>query len=137
MAKLKLADIKFGGTYKMKTDQFQGYGYSKGDAVQIVYLAGNNIQIKDPANPHSQQCAVQVSQLDFYLQSKEQIESNIATAKALIKREEDKLLWMQATNNEEFDEDEFKVWSTLQVFKDTKMTDVDKAKAIAAMIKSS
>lgn len=135
MAKLKLADIKFGATYKMKTDQYQAYGYSKGDPVQIVYLQGNNIQIKDPSNLHSQQLGVQVSQLDFYLQSKTQIESNIAAAKATIQREEEKLKWMVATNNEEFDEDEFKVWSTLQLFKDTNMSDIDKAKAIAAMIK--
>lgn len=135
MAKLKLADVKFGAIYKLKVDQYAGWGYSKGDPVQIVYLQGSSIQIKDPKNPNSQQVAVQISQLDFYVQSRASIERLIDEAKATVKLNEDKIKWMDHTQNEEFDEDEFKVWSTLQLFKDPNLSDIEKAKAIAQMVK--
>lgn len=135
MAKLKLADLKFGGTYKMKTDQYLAHGYSKGDVVTVVYLQGGSIQVKHANNPNAQQIALYVSHLDFYMITKDQIQKSIDDAKATILENEAKLNWLKQTKNEEFDEDEFKVWHTLQIIKDPATTDEMKAKAIASLIK--
>lgn len=135
MAKLKLSDVKFGGIYKIKTDQYAAHGYAKGDQVEVVYLQGNTIQIKGANGSHGQNINVYVSHLDFYAQTKTQIEQTIAEAKETIASGEAKLKWMVDTKNEEFDEDEYKVWRTLQIIEDPNSNKVDKAKAIAALIK--
>lgn len=137
MAKLKLSDIKPGDTLKMKGDSYGANGYAKGDLVTVVYKQNGTIQIKHLDNPHIGNINVYLSNLDFYLQSKTQIEEEITKAKAIITEGEAKLQWMKDTKNEEFDEDEFKVWSTLQILAKKGVTDVEKAKAIAALIKKS
>lgn len=135
MAKLKLSDIKFNGVYKLKVDTYAQYGYSKGDPVQIVFLQHNNIQFKRMGDPLSQQLGCQISQLDFYTQKKDQIEASIKEHELEIEKAKAKLKWMVATNSEEYDEDEFKVWHTLEIIEDPKTNKTDKAKAIAALIK--
>jgi hypothetical protein len=44
------------------------------------------------------------------------------------------IAYMQENKLETFDTNEFKVWNTLNVMEDKKMSKLDKAKAIAAMI---
>ena len=136
MAKIKLADIRVGGIFKLKTDQYAGYGLTKGDQVEITYIQGSSIQCRRPKDPTAQQLSIQISQLDFYTQSKTQIEAQIKEAQAAIEIAKGKLKWMQETNSEEFDEDEFKVWHTLTMLEDTNTTKVQKAKAIAQLIKN-
>ena len=45
-----------------------------------------------------------------------------------------KIAWMKAVKAEKFDETEFKVWTTLQVLNDKKISEYEKAKVIAQLI---
>ena len=136
MAKLRASDIKVGGSYKIKTDQYASYGYSAGDVVVVThYSKGSNPTIKHRDNGAAQQIGIYISMLDFYQQTKDQLEKAIDEARVVIAEAENKLKWMQDTGNEEFDEDEYKVWHTLQIIGKKGVSDIDKAKAIAALIK--
>lgn len=136
MAKLKASDIKVGGLYKIKSDQWAAYGYANGDVVTVThYQKGQNPTIKHHENAVAQQIGIYISALDFYQQTKTQLEKAIDEARIIIADAENKLKWMKDTGNEEFDEDEYKVWHTLQILAKKGVTDIEKAKAIAALIK--
>jgi len=136
MAKLKASDIKVGGTYKIKSDQWNAYGYAAGDLVVVThYQKGQNPTIRHQDNGVAQQISVYISSLDFYQQTKTQLEKVIEESRIIIADAENKLKWMKDTGNEEFDEDEYKVWHTLQIIAKKGVSDVEKAKAIAALIK--
>lgn len=74
-----------------------------------------------------------LQQIDVLVQNKEQLLEEIRKAELVIAIVTSKIKYMETAGTEEFDENEFKVWNTLQVLK-TKKTDFEKAKEIAKLI---
>lgn len=66
----------------------------------------------------------------------EDLTNELNDAKANVESIQNKITFMKETGAEEFDEDEFKVYSTLLILDEKKASKFDKAKAIAALIKS-
>lgn len=129
-----MSDVKVGGNYKLKNDNYISWGIAKGDVVTCVWMQNSQAQFKLKDNPAGQQLQIPVSHLDFWLRSKDDIEKDIEEAKDKIAESEAKLKWMAATNNEEFNDDEFKVWHTLTIIEDLNLSKADRAKAIAKLI---
>lgn len=77
-----------------------------------------------------------LSQFEPYSESKEDLEKDIISLESDLVLVKAKLAYLVETKQDVFDETEFKVWNTLQVLKQGKKSDLDKAKAIAKLIKS-
>ncbi len=136
MAKLTYKDVKIGMKFKLKTDRFTSYGYSKGDTVEVTYSQNNQINISGATTSSSSQCiSVNVNDLEVVIQTKVQIQEEIDAAEQVIADNKAKLKWMKDTKNDIYDEDEFKVWQVLETL-DSNSSQAAKAKAIAQLIKN-
>ena len=67
----------------------------------------------------------------------EELEAEKEIAKASIAVLQSKIDWLTETGNAEFDEDEFKVYSTLKLLEKTDLSITEKSKLIAGLIKGS
>jgi hypothetical protein len=111
--------------------------WKKGDKVVLqqgtAYV--NGAYAYGVANGTGQGYNFSVTQLEGATQSKEELTKEIISLEEQIKISKAKLKYMEETKQEIFEETEFKVWNTLQLMKGKK-TDLEKAKAIAALINS-
>jgi hypothetical protein len=111
-------------------------GWKKGDIVDIInpgqqHTSGGALIYVIISN--GQAYNINLTQVDVLIQTKEQLLEDIKVAETLIAIATSKIKYMEFAGTEEFDENEFKVWNTLQVLK-TKKTDFEKAKEIAKLI---
>ncbi len=63
-----------------------------------------------------------------------EVQEELAEAKEVVKLLETKIAFMKETGAEEFDDNEFKVYNTLTILDEKKLSKLDKARAIAALI---
>jgi hypothetical protein len=103
-----------------------------------AYNGYYNVQL-----PSGQSISMASAALDKSLArtKKEQIEEQIVKAQEKIKATEAfiaeaklKIAFMEETNSEEFNENEFKAYQTLTLIENTSMSKLEKAKAIASLI---
>jgi hypothetical protein len=69
--------------------------------------------------------------------TKEDIKKEIESLECQLNDERLKLSWMEEVGVEEYDEDQIKVYKTLKLLEDDKVSLVDKSKLIAELIKGS
>lgn len=67
----------------------------------------------------------------------EELEAEKEIAKASVEALQTKIDWLNESGNLEFDEEEFKVYSTLKLLEKTDLTITEKSKLIAELIKGS
>jgi len=67
--------------------------------------------------------------------SKVVFEEKMEKLKSEMEELQRKIDFLNETGNEQFDEEEYKVYSTLKLFQNDKLTDVEKSKLIAKLIK--
>lgn len=77
---------------------------------------------------------IQEYDVKLYELSEQEIQEEISSLNEQIKEKENMLKWMKETNNETFNEEEFKVWRTLTLFEDETLSKSEKAKLIAKLI---
>lgn len=80
-------------------------------------------------------CNVIPADIEHVLQTKEDIEKDLAEVEAQAEMLRLRLKYMKKTKSDTFDEMEFKVFTALQALK-TKKSDVEKARLIAEIIKN-
>ena len=64
------------------------------------------------------------------------LKKNISDIKEEIKKEEVKIEYLKETGSEKYDENEFKVYTTLSLLEDPKLSKLEKARLVANLIKS-
>lgn len=64
------------------------------------------------------------------------LKKDISNIKEEIKKEEVKIEYLKETGSEKYDENEFKVYTTLSLLEDPKLSKLEKAKLVANLIKS-
>ena len=69
------------------------------------------------------------------LSTREELESEIAGLKSKIDEVQSKLQFLNETGYETFNEDEYKVYSTLSLLEDDKLSKIEKSKIIAELIR--
>jgi hypothetical protein len=67
--------------------------------------------------------------------SKVELEEKIQRLKTEIEEVQSKIDFLNETGNEQFDAEEYKVYSTLKLFQNDKLTDVEKSKLIVKLLK--
>ena len=78
--------------------------------------------------------SIPISDVEILASTVDAMKEDIATLEAQVNELKEKIAFCIATNTEEFDEDTFKVYQTLQIIKSKKLTDIEQAKAIASLI---
>ncbi len=68
--------------------------------------------------------------------SKVELEKKIKKLKTEMEEVQSKIDFMNETGNEQFDAEEYKVYSTLKLFQNDKLSDIEKSKLIAKLIRS-
>lgn len=131
-AAISIKNIKVGDVYRLANDRHNSWGYAKGESVVVTYKYGNSVNVQD-TNYLKQQIGITLADLVPKVTSKAEIQSSIADLKSQIAGYEKQLKWLEQTGAEEYNETEFKVWSTLQTL-NSDSTDIDKAKVIAKLI---
>jgi hypothetical protein len=127
----KASELKVGDVVKMANSRFAGYGYSKGDIVNITYKNGSSLNIQKEG---CSSISVTAADLEISHQTKGEIQAEIKRIEEALKVRKDRLKWMEETKSELYNEEEFKVWQILSTM-DSKSSKIDKARAIAAIIK--
>lgn len=136
MAALKASDIIVGRKYRMKNDSLGAYSIAKGDVVTAMYKSGNQVNIVcDKYGNGVTQLASTITALDNLIYTKEDIEKQVKEFEALAQTARERLTWMEETESDEYDEDEFKVWQVLSTLDEKKLSKIDKARAIAKLVK--
>lgn len=90
--------------------------------------SGNNIRLTEFA------LAAPLTKKEFLAKNKE-IELQIEELKNKIKLNLDKIEFLKETNSEEFDDNEFKAYHTLQLVDNPNLTRIEKARLIADLLK--
>lgn len=139
MAKFKtLQDIVNhinGNKGKLRMAKTEGV-WKKGDMLQFnagtAYVSGAQVY----ANLSSNNAAyvLTCASVETSIQTKQEIEDELAAKKVDISILESKLKYIEETGVDAFDETEFKVWNTLTVVDNKKLSKLEKARAIAQLI---
>jgi hypothetical protein len=110
-------------------------GWKKGDIVLIsnAFVSNPYVQVvrMDTGGAYN----LTLAQIDTYVDSRADLEEEGKKLVEALDINKAKLKYLDETKQDIFDETEFKVWNTLQLLKGKK-NDLDKAKAIAALINS-
>lgn len=125
-------DLKVGMTVKLNNDRYSSYGMKKGDKYEILHKSGSSIQVFSEG--YGGNINTNASDWDIFSASKKELEVELKKAEGEVSVIKAKLKWLEQTGSETYDENEFKVWQVLSTI-DSKMTKLQKAKAIAALIK--
>lgn len=130
-------ELKPGDTIKCKQAGYSNYGLNIGDMLTITQAdlttskSGGN-----PANYWIKEKNVWIA-LSYFEKAcftQKEIEAEIEILEKDISSKKSMVRWMKATKSEKYDEVEFKVWNTLELL-DSNSSQIDKARAIAALIK--
>ena len=124
--------FKNGDKVRVKNSNYTGYGVNKGDIVTIVAKGSPNSTVNWPDYGNF---GVQNVHIELLTETKEEIVSYIEKQEKLIQEAKDKLAWMKETDSEVFDTDQFKVWQTLTILENKKLTKLEKSKLVANLIK--
>lgn len=110
--------------------------WKKGDKIVVqqstAYINGQYAYV---VAANGQGYNLTLSQVDNLTETKEEIQKTITSLEESIKLQKAKLKYLESTKQDNFEDTEFKVWNTLQLIKG-KTSDLEKAKAIAALINS-
>jgi len=74
-------------------------------------------------------------EMDIAMTNKEQLEEKLQELNKEVEEVKTKLQWLEETGNNEFSEDEYKVYKTLKLMEDPSLNNVQKSKLIAELIK--
>jgi hypothetical protein len=132
MAKLKTKDLVVGEKYKIIANHYIQNGFPKDTIVTMVMANQGNILV---TNDSGQQIYIRLGDIAELIQSKESIELKLKDLQRQVDLEKGKLEWMNNLGYVEYNENEFKVWSTLKTLASSS-TDEEKAKIIASLINS-
>lgn len=114
--------FKAGDTFSAAPGQAIGYQ---------PYINGNNILIYSGTGASLN---ILMSDIEPYAETVEELEVELANLNKEVAYVQDKIAYLKETKQTEFDLNEFKVWRTLQLLNKPKMSDLEKAKAIASLI---
>lgn len=108
--------------------------WQKGAIVKITnaFVSGSYVQITHESGGAYN---LTLAQFEGCVETKEDLKNEVAYLESRIEEYKSKLAYLNETKQDTFDETEFKVWNTLQLLKGKK-NDLEKAKAIAALINS-
>lgn len=120
----------------------KSYGVHEGMEVKIVGKAYDSYYYVKL--PNGQQIQMTSSALDKshpksnrekFLEQIAKAEEKIKSTQSFIDETKEKISFMEETGSELFDENEFKAYRTLSIIEQGNMSKIEKAKAIAALIK--
>jgi carbonic anhydrase len=120
----------------------KSYGVHEGMEVKIVGKAYDSYYYVKLSN--EQQIQMTSSALDKshpksnrekFLEQITKAEEKIKSTQSFINETKEKISFMEETDSELFDENEFKAYRTLSIIEQGNMSKIEKAKAIAALIK--
>lgn len=80
------------------------------------------------------QVGVSLGQIESAVYTKDDLLREVLGLEEQMADVKSRLAYINEVRTEDFDENEFKVWTTLQLIKDTKLSDIDKSKLIAKLI---
>lgn len=126
----RASDYKSGDKVVMVNTSWISYGLAKGAETTVLYINGANLMLESPQG----QISVAPSHVEPAAYKKEDLQAKLQQAEQTVEDLKNKLEWLKETGNEEFDEDEYKVWKVLSTL-DSKATTKEKAKAITKLIK--
>jgi hypothetical protein len=107
------------------------HNFPIGVEVKIVKVYPNYFTCNEPQYGNY---TVYDCDLSALIQTKADVEAELADAKATVALAESKLAYMQEIGTEEFVENEFKVWTTLTAVDNTKLSKLEKTKLIASLL---
>ena len=74
-------------------------------------------------------------EMDCYVLGIKELEQELTETKTKLESIQSKINWINETGSTEFSEDEFKVYQTLKLLDDSKLSMIEKSKLIAELIK--
>ena len=74
-------------------------------------------------------------EMDCYVLGIKELEQELTKTKTKLESIQSKINWINETGSTEFSEDEFKVYQTLKLLDDSKLSMIEKSKLIAELIK--
>lgn len=122
-------DAKSHGVYEGMEVKIVGKTYDSYYAVRLPN--GQQISMTSSALDKSQPKSTKEKFLEHITKAEEKIKST----QAFIDETKEKISFMEETGSELFDENEFKAYRTLSIIEQSNMSKIEKAKAIAALIK--
>lgn len=136
--------FKNGDVVILKNNYNQFPAGTKGVIIGYMFDSDYSVSLADVSNTKYNFC-VKSSNLDLYVENKqttieafnEQIDKALAKIEATnisIMETKAKIDFMNETNSDTFNENEFKAYHTLTIIEQSGMSKIDKAKAIAALI---
>lgn len=124
-------DIKLKDYLKAKNDTYASYGVSKGETYKVTAKNGNNIMLEGIA------AWVPLNVFEKSKYTRDELNRQREELVIIINGIDAKIEWMEKTNSTEYDETEFKVWSVMQKLNSKHMSELDKIKLIASLVKNS
>lgn len=140
MSKMKIKDLSMGLKIKLSKSghaRLAAQGYyqlSEGEPGVITYLHGN--QINATFQKPNLNLGIVISDIVPISSTREELEKELIEAQATVDAVQAKLDWMNLAKVDVYSENEFKVWQTLDTIENKKMSKIDKARAIAALIEN-
>lgn len=115
------------GTKLRVISRLSGHGFEIGEIITYDRKASSS-------SFYSGQWSVRAEEVELALKDKESIKTEIDGLKVAIKQLQAELDYLEEIKSDTYDPTEFKVYQTLKVLNGKKLSEIDKAKAIAKLI---
>lgn len=132
MAKIDRNLIKVGDKVRIKNNKYISYSINKGDVLEVLYMNHNNLTVNAPSYGNVN---ITFGDIESPEETKEMIETQIAEAEATITEANLKLDFMKKNKLTVFDPEEYKVFQVLETVDKKGVSQIEKAKAIAKLIR--